>query len=984
VDRPRVEDTLVALIERRRTVVISATAGAGKTTAVAAAVRKLTRPVAWLTLDWTDAAPGRLVTYLEAALSAQLPAVARVATNALAARIPHAEAVGLLVEAVGDEPVVLVVDELERLGDAPDAWPLLHALVRYAPAGMRIVLISRRELPAAVLAPTGAGDVAFLREAALAFTPGEAGAALAQRGERAIDPAAAVAATGGWVTGVLFEAWRSDEHVAGTGGEADPLHGYLSAQILGQLPEADRAFLIGTSVLVEVTAARAIALGHADAAERLASLRTARLPATWQDGGRTLRCHARFREYLLERLEQRGAEGVRAVRLAYGRLLAAEGLHEEATEALLAADAQAEALATAERAIFDVIDRLDFAVADRWLAALRPVMPADGSPLLMAELMLSLALEDYRRGAALADSLAAAGGRIRLVRDLPDAALLMAVCYAHVGRLDEMHAVFAAAEPGGGPAVEVLRYFMGFLEAEPPSSRPPLTGGPLDAVVLGIDYGYGRLAELLAEPVVGWIRAWTQPWLISALSVTGRTKQAVELYESVRARVAASASLDGLVGPLVLVNCARREEARAAIARGRRAARAGGSLIYELMAELSEARLLLRLDRDTAAARAVLDRLERVPRARRYGFVSEGIDLWYGLALLRESRDAEALERLRRAVTSMCRSDRRLELPATAVYLAEAEWRTGDEAAADAAADLALDAARRQGSNFMLLQALADFPAVVSRRLDAEPAADSPWHELGRALIAQGVGFGRPVSASVRLQEFGDCTIVVHDEPVRPRIAKTYELLAYLAARPEARAGREELLDALFESRADESARAYLRQAVRWLRQVLPEHAVHVQRGEVRLGGAVRVTTESTAFEAALAEAAGMQGADRLAATLEALAVFDRGEYLPGVASRWVEERRGQLSELATDARYEAAELAFAEGRLDEAKQLVDKVLRAEPYREAAFRLTMRLAAALGDEDGVIRAFQRCERELAAVGAAPTRSTRQLLAQLRR
>jgi ATP/maltotriose-dependent transcriptional regulator MalT len=50
-------------------------AGAGKTTAVAAAVRTLTRPAAWLTLDWTDAAPGRLVRYLEAALAAQLPGV---------------------------------------------------------------------------------------------------------------------------------------------------------------------------------------------------------------------------------------------------------------------------------------------------------------------------------------------------------------------------------------------------------------------------------------------------------------------------------------------------------------------------------------------------------------------------------------------------------------------------------------------------------------------------------------------------------------------------------------------------------------------------------------------------------------------------------------------------------------------------------------------------------------------------------------------
>jgi DNA-binding SARP family transcriptional activator len=407
-------------------------------------------------------------------------------------------------------------------------------------------------------------------------------------------------------------------------------------------------------------------------------------------------------------------------------------------------------------------------------------------------------------------------------------------------------------------------------------------------------------------------------------------------------------------------------------------------VVYEQLAGLSEVRVLLRLDRDPAAARAALDRIERVPLSRRLGYLAEQLDGWYGFALLLEGRDAEALARLRRAVASMRRSDRQIELPGAAVYLAEAEWRAGDEEAADAAADVALEAARVQGSNHMLLQALADFPAVVSRRLDAEPAADSPWHELGRALIAYAVPVDTHVGASVRLQEFGACTILVDDEPVRPRIAKTYELLAYLAARPEAEARREELLDALFEGRADDSTRAYLRQAVRWLRQVLPEHSVLAEGGEVRLAGDLRFASESARFEAALAEAAGLQGADRLAATLAALAVFDRGEYLPDVTSRWAEERRRRLAELATDARYEAAELAFAADRLDEARRLVDVVLRAEPYREAAFRLTMRLAGALGDQDGVIRAFQRCERALAAIGAEPTQTTRRLLEQLRR
>jgi DNA-binding SARP family transcriptional activator len=239
--------------------------------------------------------------------------------------------------------------------------------------------------------------------------------------------------------------------------------------------------------------------------------------------------------------------------------------------------------------------------------------------------------------------------------------------------------------------------------------------------------------------------------------------------------------------------------------------------------------------------------------------------------------------------------------------------------------------------------------------------------------------------SSVQLIEFGDCRILVDGEEARPRIAKTYELLAYLAAAgPEPQADRGELLDALFDGRADESSRAYLRQAVRWLRQVLPEDSVHGEKGVVRLGEAVTLTSESVQLEAALTQAARLIGGDRLSATLSALEVYDRGPYLPDFASRWVDDRRAHLAELATDARYEAAELALAEGRLGEAKQLAAEVLRVEPYREAAWRLTMRLAAAVGDDDGVIRAYRRCQEALAAVGASPAATTRQLLERLRR
>jgi DNA-binding SARP family transcriptional activator len=980
VERPRIERRLAALIERNRIVVVSATAGAGKTTAVAAALTLLTRPVAWLALDWTDAAPGRLLTYLEAALAEPVPRVAGTAAGALAAGIPHAEAAGMLAEAVRPVPVVLVLDELERLEEAAQAWGVLETFLRYAPDGMSTVLVSRRAIPASL---SGFPSVAALGEAELSFTCEEAAEALAQLGETGVDPASAVAATGGWVTGVLFEAWRSSRHVAGIGGEADPLHGYLAAHIVDQLEPRDREFLIATSLLDEVSAPRAAALGEPDAAARLASLRKAHLPGDWGADRRTLRCHSRFREYLLECLDRRGEEEVRRLRLLHGRLLASEGHDEEAAEDLLRAGAHDEARASAERAIGEVVERVDFAIAERWLAMLADATPTDRGAFPVAELLLALGQADFERAARVADGLSERGEREALARSSAFAAAVMAWSYAGALRLDDMRAILEVA--ADGPEVDAVRYGVSHLEPGPPPARPPLTGSPFDALVLASDLSHGRFAELADESASRWIDAVSGARRIAVLRAMGQTQRAVELYEQARERGQATVQLEAWTGPEVMIDAGREAQAREAVERGRSLARQSGAIVHGLLTDVVEAKLELRLQRDPAAARAALDEVERHPEARRLPMVSEPVDTWYGFALLLEGDDDEALVRLRRAVGSMVTGDRMLELPTAAVYLAEAEWRAGDEHAADSAADLALYGAHRLGSNHVLLQALRDFPAVASRRIDAEPGADSPWHEIGRALIAQGAPLEAAPRASVELVEFGRRAILVDGEEARPRIAKTYELLAYLVTRPDGVAGRDELLNVLFDGRIDDSTRAYLRQAMRWLRHVLPqEDALVVEGGRVRVADHVLVTSESTVLEARLAEAARLQGEDRLAATLAALQVFDRGDYLPGSHLRWVDDRREHLIELATDARYEAAELAFAAGGLDRAEQLASEVLRTDPFREGAWRLTMRVASALGDHDGVIRAYQRCESALAQIGTEPATSTRELLDLLRR
>ena len=248
-----------------------------------------------------------------------------------------------------------------------------------------------------------------------------------------------------------------------------------------------------------------------------------------------------------------------------------------------------------------------------------------------------------------------------------------------------------------------------------------------------------------------------------------------------------------------------------------------------------------------------------------------------------------------------------MELPTASVYLSEARWRVGDEDGADAAADLAHDAARRQGSNHYLLEALASFPSVVTRRLDSEPRADSQWHELGRALRSQDITVDLRLTARVELVEFG--------EPVDSRRRHTgtaaenrQELrTARLPDQPRPcrrRAVRSCSGRCSTAARTTPPAPISARPCISFARSCPARSGSCPSRAACRWRIRVIVSSESARLETLLAEAARLQGEQRIDATLRAIAIPDRGQYLPGLSSIWIEERRDRLA-LVADARQE-------------------------------------------------------------------------------
>ncbi|CND52443.1 ATP-dependent transcriptional regulator [Mycobacterium tuberculosis] len=978
--RARIDRRLRELLDRHSVVNVFATAGAGKTTAVALAVRDLDRPVAWLSLDGTEQTAGRLLVYLEAAVEGAAPAAAGVATDALSSSLQIGEAAGLLAESLQGSGLIVVCDNVERTAEDESCLAVLSSFARYLPSDVNLVLISRVDIPLD-LGPTSERDRAgALPETDLAFDVEEAAEALRGVGHEEVDPAQAVSTTGGWVMGVLFAGWRN----APSGPDPRAPESYVAANIFGSLSTAERTFLLHTSPLGEISVEGAQALGQDNAAHIMAGLRARHLPVAWSADGSRMTPHPVFRDFLLDALEREDAETVVAVRRRYADVLIANGAREEAVDELLRIRDVAAAGRLAAAELPNLVARMDFELAARWLDAIRgsvrTLTPEIGSVILR----VAFALEQCGRGVELIDRHGYSWLPDLKSPDAEEARVLACWCLWHAGRIADARSV--ADRLPAGRNRDIARTLLALATGEEPPPLPAHSAtpsGPLDGLLMRLAYMRGRL-DGLDDP--GSFDPWRTilggPWVVAALRATGRLDAAMAMYEPRRAS-SQPVWLHAVDAVDLMLDLGRGEEAWSTLERGRKLIASTGSKAFQTMSLLAEAKLWLRLERDTRRADRALAEAA-VSGVSDYALTRETWQLWSGFSMLLQGRDAEAHEHLSASLASMRRGDRHLDLPTAAVYLAEAQWRLGHEDESDASADLAMASASAHGSRHLLLTALADMPSVAARAADTTSDRMSPWHEILAALSGQ-----HPVRVSSRaprlvLEEFGEPSLTVDGDPVQPRLTKSVELLSYLLGTPERRATREELLEALFGGRNDAAGRSYLRQVLYRLREVLPPDLTPTQEGSVfRVVGPDLAVGSAQRTVDLIAQAERQDGEARLTTLTGALAGVDRGPYLANASGEWVAERRAALAETFLSARVDAARWAYRLNRYREAKDLVDRVLREDPYREHAWRLAIQLAHAGGSDDAVLALYQRYVARMRELDVAPSDQVRRLVTQLR-
>jgi DNA-binding SARP family transcriptional activator/tetratricopeptide (TPR) repeat protein len=253
--RERLEAQLTAAVERHRLTLVIAPAGAGKTTLLAQFAASTRLPVAWYRAETWDDDPARMLRHLEAALCAALPG--------LPSGWNDVEDAARALEHWSGGTSALVIDDLHALeGTAAEA--VLSRLVDYAPPWLRILAASRVRPDFNLPRLRVSGDLLLIEGDDLRFRAWEVERLFRDFYGDPVPPgelAVLARRTEGWAAGLqLFHlATRgksADERrriLGGVGSSTRLLRDYLARNVLAELPEELRRFLVDTCVLVRLT-----------------------------------------------------------------------------------------------------------------------------------------------------------------------------------------------------------------------------------------------------------------------------------------------------------------------------------------------------------------------------------------------------------------------------------------------------------------------------------------------------------------------------------------------------------------------------------------------------------------------------------------------------------------------------------------------------------------------------------------------------------
>jgi LuxR family maltose regulon positive regulatory protein len=381
----------------RKLILVSASAGYGKTTLLVDFAQDTEFPVCWYTLDAGDRDPQVFLEYLLASLQRRFPNFGG-RTGALLqdpGRGRDLEAiVGTLVTEIQRDIAqyfVIALDDYHLVDESAPINLVLDLLLTYLPDNAHIILASRT-LPTqltltkltARLQATGLGvnDLRFHADEIRALMQQNYGLEITERvAERLAEQSE------GWIAGIVLTTptlWRGlFEDWVKARGSGSQLFEYLATEVFAQQPKPLQRFLLATSVLEPMNAALCNGLlGITDAGEQLRTLEARNLFITRVEGQEWYRYHHLFREFLQTRLRRADPTQLRDWQRRAAELFERLGYQNEAVEHWIEGEDFERAARLIETCADLLYDQGRWTTLAQWIDAL-PASVLEANPALL-------------------------------------------------------------------------------------------------------------------------------------------------------------------------------------------------------------------------------------------------------------------------------------------------------------------------------------------------------------------------------------------------------------------------------------------------------------------------------------------------------------------------------------------------------------------------------------------------------------------------
>ena len=1039
--RSRLVDFLHEHIEQKL-LLVSASAGYGKTSLLVDFAHDTALPVCWYSLDASDADPKTFFEYLLASLRRQFPNVGTRTLRLLAdpGVLRDIEViVGTLVTEIHEAVAgffVLILDDYQAVEESDEINHILDTLLRLMPETMHVIL-SSRALPSKLTLTrlTARQEIAGLGVGDLRFTADEIRTLIRENYQIEFseqDAAQLTEHSEGWITGILLTThslWKGlFKNLVRVQGTHSHVFNYLANEVLAQQPPELQRFLIDSSILDQLDPATCNRLlGMTNSAGMLRVIEQKNLfVVRLEELDAWYRYHSLFQEFLQAQLIE--SDVTRWLDLNHR----VAGLFEDRNEWALAishylkARAFDEAVRVIERIAKDTFDAGHWPTLAKWIDAV-PVALLNAHPDLLiyrARVFDEMgdrvrAIEIYSRTLEIYAQRSDSTGMAR-------ALIKQASCWRVQGRYEE--------------AIQNCQRALTLLDRDDKREHADAHR------ILGISYGMlGDLKKDIAElelalrdfEALGDLPriALLHHDLGSAHHTAGNAEsenhyqQALDYWR--RANNAA-----GLADTLNSIGVRYHQQGRFALAvetleQALIAARRCGHLRVEALT-LASLGDVYRDTGESARAQQLYQTAYEIARQ-----INEGFVITYALSALgeiyRALGDLPTAQRLLQQALEQAESHRsNYEIGLTKTALGILQNSQGDREAAAESLERAIELLERGGARreaarahlhlaatfqlerkFRQANEQLKITADLGTQLGEEQFAIADRNSLA-ALIGYAVSkkisasfyprllekmranpaapapeetakpFGEPIHR-IEARAFGTAAVSLDGKLISKTdwdSASAKELFFFLLANRQG-LSKDQILNALWgNTSAARASGIFHSTAYRIRRALLPDCLVY-ENGLYRINPDLNIWLDVTAFNNLVASAEYAKTREnRIQHWREAVKLY-MGDYFEDSYSDWTRSVRSSLQSKYLDILAMLADHYDQDAKTEEAIALYQQVLSKDSLRESIYRALMHLQTKSGDRRGALSTYQRCLDTLRdEMGIEPSRETRRLAEQI--